>query len=1428
MATRLYPNDIQGSMFDTPNVAVAGTWNASSTNAKEFKGLYKEKVYYGGYGYGYGVRAEAETSATNNYDVLLTRFITKPLLNNVSFTTSDTVSWVLAVKESNTSANMYYKVHITVVKPDGTIRGTLLSNNVGSTEWTTTSVGRGEGTKTLSAVSALAGDWLLVEVGYRAANTSTTSYTGTLNYGADSTTTDLTQGTTYTSGLAGWIEFSNNFDFVDTLYWVGGSGDVYDIAHWSATSGGTGGVAIPIGQIYNLVFDANSFSSNGSVVNIDLSPYLGFVNLDMTGVNKTVTIDTSFLWFRLDCYGTYFRINDFVTIGGTAWAELYFANVGERYITQTSVNLSLGNNSHIVNILSLGNGNDTDTGTSDIELNLESPIVSPDLSFNFYPTSYVNLIVNTNNYNLSISDINPYYDTIVNFGTSTLSVKHINWTDDTNSVMDTEDAKLVLNDSTSQAYYGLVSYTVAPHWAEVEVTGSLDISSISDISTDKFIINENIAVNIYSTLTSYLELGDVVLQKNSYLLIDPLTKANITSLNTYGNSSEQVLIGGFSYNDGLNYHFDGHTAISDPNSVWTDDSNAANGNNTNYAYTSTVGSTSSNYLEISGTNITSSTHKVFAVKVKVSASSSDGTNVYFRVAVYDQDNNYVGQSDAVGVIAQTDKTITLAISGDTKPYYTSSELSNFKVRAYKTSGTASVRLYSVKIYGVSPHETSTTDINEKYYIYNTTNNESLLYGANVYNLVAGGNYLFGRENIEGGAIPATLTVSNSGSTTYTLDTASKVAGEYSIKHTASGTGNIYNGKVLDSDATELYVKYKVFLPSSFSVGSTGYVEIAHINNNSDTTSIYAELRNSSGNIRLFIKGDAITSIDTGINLTQDAVNNLQFYFKKSATVGVVKVWKDNDTVNSPDYDSGNINTGTVALRKVYFGKYYSPDANSDIWIDDLVISQSFILETPKFLAIDAVAHAGDSGLDYLTSSEEDVTKTVDYEVLYMPEMQKTAQYTIIEDYGITKSGDYNVAMISTIGLDGTYEIISTPIQKTFMYKVYDSAGNFLNTWTDVVTDFTYRQEINMVGAEAQLTLARKADDFGEGVDVAHNNRVEVYVVDKEEPNGLLIFVGRISAYTANFNSEVIDVTLLSYGAELNEIIITDVDGKTIIPLLSQDPSDIFKTIIDDYAYAGGTAISYDGTTIDDTSTTVSYTFNAYTAKEALDKALELTPVDWYFYLDLATNKIHLHEKGTTADHIFAIGRDVAELTITKRSETIVNTVYFVGGDISGGVGDPINLYKKYTIPASITQYGVRSKRVSDQRVLLEATADIIAQRYLQGSPEILVTVSIIDSNQNSKGYDLETIKLGDLVKIGNAGIGPSSVYDEAEYDSSPYDYDPTNLSSIVFQVTSKEYTGDKITLNLSTTPPDITKRIQDINRNLIDLQTKDNPDTPDV
>lgn len=155
--------------------------------------------------------AIAEASATNNWDVLLARFVSEPLQSDTSFTTSDTVQWIMGVMESSNSANDMYHVHIFITQGDtDNLRGTLLTDSIGATEWPTAAKGRGEGTKTLSAVSALAGDRIVVEVGYQAQNTSSTSYTGTLYYGATGAT-DLTSGSTAVTTNPGWIEFSNTF-----------------------------------------------------------------------------------------------------------------------------------------------------------------------------------------------------------------------------------------------------------------------------------------------------------------------------------------------------------------------------------------------------------------------------------------------------------------------------------------------------------------------------------------------------------------------------------------------------------------------------------------------------------------------------------------------------------------------------------------------------------------------------------------------------------------------------------------------------------------------------------------------------------------------------------------------------------------------------------------------------------------------------------------------------------------------------------------------------------------------------------------------------------------------------------------------------------------------------------------------------------------
>jgi hypothetical protein len=68
---------------------------------------------------------------------------------------------------------------------------------------------------------------------------------------------------------------------VQNLYWVGGTGQWSDPAHWSTTSGGTGGSCIP--TLYdNVYFDANSFSSSGQ--DVDLNVNLAYcVDMDWTG-----------------------------------------------------------------------------------------------------------------------------------------------------------------------------------------------------------------------------------------------------------------------------------------------------------------------------------------------------------------------------------------------------------------------------------------------------------------------------------------------------------------------------------------------------------------------------------------------------------------------------------------------------------------------------------------------------------------------------------------------------------------------------------------------------------------------------------------------------------------------------------------------------------------------------------------------------------------------------------------------------------------------------------------------------------------------------------------------------------------------------------------------------------------------------------------
>lgn len=154
----------------------------------------------------------AETNTTNNWDVLLARFVSDPIVGT-GFVTSDTVQWIAAVTESSNSANDFFHVHIYVTTGDSdTVRGTLLADNIGATEWTTTATARGEGTKSLANnVTALDGDRIVVEIGYQGQNVSGTSFTGTLRYGGTDATDLTSLDTANVTTRSGWVEFSRTF-----------------------------------------------------------------------------------------------------------------------------------------------------------------------------------------------------------------------------------------------------------------------------------------------------------------------------------------------------------------------------------------------------------------------------------------------------------------------------------------------------------------------------------------------------------------------------------------------------------------------------------------------------------------------------------------------------------------------------------------------------------------------------------------------------------------------------------------------------------------------------------------------------------------------------------------------------------------------------------------------------------------------------------------------------------------------------------------------------------------------------------------------------------------------------------------------------------------------------------------------------------------
>lgn len=245
--------------------------------------------------------------------------------------------------------------------------------------------------------------------------------------------------------------------------------------------------------------------------------------------------------------------------------------------------------------------------------------------------------------------------------------------------------------------------------------------------------------------------------------------------------------------------------------------------------------------------------------------------------------------------------------------------------------------------------------------------------------------------------------------------------------------------------------------------------------------------------------------------------------------------------------------------------------------------------------------------------------------------------------------------------------------------------------------------------------------------------------------------------------------------------------------LSEDPSEILKELIDGYVASGG-QVNYSPSSVATTNTTVSYTFKYNTYLEGLQKVVELAPPNWYFYVDSATNIVYFDKIPTTPNHYLTYSDHIVDLDIEYTMEQLSNLVYVVGGEVNG-----VSLVSVASDVDSISTYGQRLSLNVDSRITLQNTADIVAENILKDkrNPAFVVKISVL-----AKNYDITTIRVGQLIGFRNVkGL----------------------LGELELQVVGKVYTPEKVDIYLSQLPISQSKRIEDINRNLKDNQTKDTP-----
>ena len=261
-------------------------------------------------------------------------------------------------------------------------------------------------------------------------------------------------------------------------------------------------------------------------------------------------------------------------------------------------------------------------------------------------------------------------------------------------------------------------------------------------------------------------------------------------------------------------------------------------------------------------------------------------------------------------------------------------------------------------------------------------------------------------------------------------------------------------------------------------------------------------------------------------------------------------------------------------------------------------------------------------------------------------------------------------------------------------------------------------------------------------------------------------------------------------------------GATTVTMNSVDPSFALKEVLR-FAQSRGSRVTFTDETIEMTGTVVSLQFKSNTVDDAVAAILGAMPSDWYIWYDPATDEVHAHPRPAddTARQVLRKSHLVGTVKVRKTIEKLVNDVLFSGGDLGGGT----NLLVRDSDAYSINTIRRGFLKMSDNRVKDVTTARLMIQAEIdRGRLPIYSGTATLVRNDD---FYLEEVVIGELQKLGNFS-------------------EIVNTLIPAMQVVSINYKVETVDVEWNLLLPKVSKRIEDIRRNLTLQEMENNPTSP--